>query len=133
LITGEDLGQGFARAVTADLPEPFDAFAICGPEPTAREVITFVAEQIGTRPPMFSVPYAAADVLARLCEWTNPVVPGPAPFLTRSTVHLARDWYCPDERATALLGYAPAGEWRPAVRAALSAPGAGGWPSLKQD
>lgn len=133
LVTGEDLGQGFACAVRAELPEPFDAFAMCGPEfPTAREVIGLVAEEIGTSPPRFSVPFPAADLLARVCEWTKPVVPGPAPFLTRSTVHLARDWYCPDERATAILGYRPTGDWRTAVRAALSQPGTGGWPSLVQ-
>lgn len=133
LITGEDLGRAFACAARADLPEPFDAFAICGPEfPTAREVISFVAREIGVPPPRFSVPYAAAHALAALCELTNPLVPGPAPFLTRSTVHLARDWWCPDERAKTVLGYEATGDWRPAARAALAETG-GAWPRLRQD
>ena len=135
LITGEDLGQGFARAVRADLPETFDAFSICGPEfPTAREVIGFVAEEIRVPPPRFSVPYAAAHALALACEVTNPVMPGPAPFLTRSTVHLARDWFCPDDRARYILGYAPTGDWRAGVRAALFPPApVVGRPSFRTD
>lgn len=134
LITGADLGASFACAVGADLAENFDAFAICGPEfPTAREVIGFVANEIGVPPPRFSVPFAAADVLAKICEMTDPITPGPAPFLTRSTVHLARDWHCPDDRATSVLGFVPVGDWRAAVRAALAEPGTGGWPTLVQN
>ncbi len=134
LITGADLGAAFVCAVGADLTEHFDAFAICGPEfPTAREVIGLIASEIGVPPPRFSVPYAAADVLARICEMTNPITPGPAPFLTRSTVHLARDWHCPDDRAASVLGFAPIGDWRAAVRAALAEPATGGWPSLVQN
>ncbi len=133
LVTGGDLGRAFACAARADLAEPFDAFAICGPEfPTAREVISFVAREIGVPPPRFSVPYAAAHALAALSELVNPVGPGPAPFLTRSTVHLARDWWCPDERARTVLGYEPTGDWRPAARAALAEAG-DGWPRLRQD
>lgn len=135
LITGEDLGRAFLRAVRADLTEHYDAFAVCGPEfPTAREVIAFVAREIGVPAPRFSVPYGAAHALATVCEWAHPVLPGRAPFLTRSTVHLARDWWCPDERARTVLGYHPAGEWRPAVRAALADTEHGRrWPTLVQN
>ena len=133
VITGVDLGQAFLRALRADLPEPFDAFAICGPQfPTAREFITFLADELGVSPPRYSVPYPAAHALAGFCEWTNRVTPGPAPFLTRSTVHLAKDWYCPDERAEQVLGYRPTGDWRAAVRAALREPEIHRWPRLVQ-
>lgn len=57
-----------------------------------------------------------------------------APFLTRSTGHLDRDWWCPDERARTLLGYHPAGDWRPAVCAALAETDRGRrWPALVQN
>jgi nucleoside-diphosphate-sugar epimerase len=132
VITGEDLGQAFARALHADT-EAFDAFAICGPEfPTAREFITFLAGELGVSAPRYSVPYGAAHALASFLERVDRCTPGPAPFLTRSTVHLAGDWYCPDERAAAVLGYRPTGDWRASVRASLQDPEINRWPRLIQ-
>jgi nucleoside-diphosphate-sugar epimerase len=133
LVTAEDLGQGVLCAVRADLPEPYDNFAICGPEfPTGREVITAIADSAGVPRPRYSVPYPAAFALATTLEKLHPVTPGAAPFLTRSLVHLARDWWCPDRRAETLLGYRPAGDWRVAVREAATDLGPG-WPKLRQD
>lgn len=135
MVTGEDLGRAFALAAGAELSDPYDVFAVCGPEfPTAREVLTLIAGELGVPAPWFSVPFAAANLLASACEATKPVVPGPAPFLTRSAVHLLRDWYCPDERAGRLLDYVPVGDWRAATRAAVASLAAtgGGWPNLRQ-
>jgi nucleoside-diphosphate-sugar epimerase len=132
VITGDDLGRAFVRALRADT-EPFDAFAISGPEfPTAREFITFLADELGVAKPRYSVPYGAAHALASFLERTDRFIPGPAPFLTRSTVHLAGDWHCPDERADAVLGYRPSGDWRAAVRASLQDPEINRWPRLIQ-
>jgi nucleoside-diphosphate-sugar epimerase len=132
VVTGPDLGQAFLRALRADT-EQFDAFAVCGPEfPTAREFITFLAGELGVPEPRYSVPYRAAHALASVLESIDRFTPGPAPFLTRSTVHLAGDWYCPDERATAVLGYHPTGDWRAAVHAALQDPNINKWPTLTQ-
>jgi nucleoside-diphosphate-sugar epimerase len=132
VITGDDLGRAFVRALRADT-EPFDAFAINGPEfPTAREFITFLADELGVAKPRYSVPYGAAHALASFLERTDRFIPGPAPFLTRSTVHLAGDWHCPDERADAVLGYRPSGDWRAAVRASLQDPEINRWPRLIQ-
>ncbi len=132
VVTGPDLGQAFVRALRADT-EPFDAFAICGPElPTAREFITFLAGELGVSKPLYSVPYSAAHALAAFLERIDRFTPGPAPFLTRSTVHLAGDWNCPDERAETVLGYRPTGDWRAAVRAALQDPNINKWPTLTQ-
>jgi nucleoside-diphosphate-sugar epimerase len=133
LVTAEDLGQAVVRTVRAELPEPYDNFAICGPEfPTARQVITAIAATARVPRPRYSVPYSAAFALATALERLQPITPGAAPFLTRSLVHLARDWWCPDRRAEALLGYRPVGDWRIAVREAASdlPPG---WPKLLQD
>lgn len=133
LVTADDLGQAFARAVGAELPGPYDSFAICGPEfPTAREVISFLATEAGVPRPRYSVPYPAARALAATLELLHPITPGSAPFLTRSLVYLARDWWCPDQRATEVLGYRPTGDWRSGVRDALSVGGTG-WPRLVQD
>ena len=59
---------------------------------------------------------------------TAPVLPGPAPFLTRSLVHVARDWWCPVDRATEMLGYQPRKPWRTAVLESLAELADRGWP-----
>ncbi|WP_282778958.1 MULTISPECIES: NAD(P)-dependent oxidoreductase [unclassified Nocardia] len=117
LVGDHDLGEGVARAALAPGLDSYESFNICGPEfPTARTVIEFIADEIGAPAPWFSVPYRAGYAFGGLMEALHPVLPGADPFLTRSLVHVAEDWWCPSDYATAKLGYLPTQDWRDAVR-----------------
>ncbi len=48
-----------------------------------------------------------------------PIMPGKAPFLTRSVVHLAEEWVCGTEYARNKIGYVPQKDWRIAMDEAL--------------
>jgi nucleoside-diphosphate-sugar epimerase len=135
LVADTDLGEAFALAAVARGLEDYESFNICGAEfPTAREVLGFIADQTGLPLPRFSVPYPAGMAFAWLMETLHPVLPGPAPFLTRSIVHVARDWLCPTDYAARKLGYVPRKHWRTAVGEALADRRARGfpWPPLAQ-
>ena len=135
LVADTDLGQAFALATVADKLDDYESFNICGPEfPTAREVIGLIASETGSPKPWFSVPYPVGYAFAGLMEMLHPILPGAAPFLTRSLVHVAEDWLCPNDYAGKKLGYAPRKDWRVAVREALAELKAKGypWPRLKQ-
>jgi hypothetical protein len=135
LVADADLGAAFALAAVADGLDDFESFNICGPEfPTAREVIGFIARETGSPPPWYSVPYPAGRAFGWLMERMHPVLPGSSPFLTRSLVHLARDWFCPGDYAAKKLGYEPGKDWRTATREALTELQAAGypWPVLTQ-
>ncbi|MFJ4013256.1 NAD-dependent epimerase/dehydratase family protein [Streptomyces sp. NPDC090026] len=135
LVADTDLGQGMALAALAEGLDPYESFNICGPSfPTMRDVLEYVCEETGLPAPRFSVPYGAGFAFGGLMEALHPVLPGSAPFLTRSLVHVARDWYCPSDRAAQKLGYAPAKDWRTAVRETLGArpPEGSRWPDLAQ-
>jgi nucleoside-diphosphate-sugar epimerase len=120
LVADTDLGEAFALAAVADGLDDFESFNICGAEfPTSREVIEFIAGEIGVPRPWFSVPYPLGHAFGRLMELLHPVLPGTSPFLTRSLVHVARDWVCPSDYAGKKLGYEPRKEWRTAAREAL--------------
>ncbi|WP_327372527.1 NAD(P)-dependent oxidoreductase [Streptomyces sp. NBC_01216] len=136
LVADTDLGQGMALAALAESLDPYESFNICGPEfPTMREVLEFVARETGLPLPRFSVPYRAGYAFGRLMEALHPVLPGRSPFLTRSLVHVAEDWYCVGDRAAEKLGYVPVKDWRTAVRETLAvrAPDGFPWPSLAQE
>ncbi|MFE9255312.1 NAD-dependent epimerase/dehydratase family protein [Streptomyces sp. NPDC006879] len=136
LVADTDLGQGMALAALAEGLDPYESFHICGPSfPTMREVLDFIAAETGLPAPRLSVPYRAGYAFGGLMEALHPVLPGAAPFLTRSLVHVARDWYCPSDRAARKLGYAPTKDWRTAVRETLAArpPTGSPWPRLSQE
>ncbi|MDH2389257.1 MULTISPECIES: NAD-dependent epimerase/dehydratase family protein [Streptomyces] len=136
LVADTDLGQGMALAALAEGLDPYESFNICGPEfPTMREVLEFIADETGLPAPRFSVPYRAGYAFGQLMEALHPVLPGSSPFLTRSLVHVAEDWHCPNDHAARKLGYAPAKNWRTAVRETLAAlaPQGSPWPRLAQE
>jgi hypothetical protein len=66
--------------------------------------------------PRFSVPYSAGYAFSWLLER----LPGNSPFLTRSLVHVAEDWWCRTDHAADKLGYRAGKDWRTAVREALA-------------
>lgn len=131
LVADTDLGEAFALAAVVGGLADHEAFTICGPDfPTTREVITFIAEQTGLPLPRYSVPYPAGYAFGWLMERLHPVLPGDAPFLTRSLVHLAEDWWCRTDRATDKFGYRPHKDWRTATREALAELASEGFPWL---
>jgi nucleoside-diphosphate-sugar epimerase len=135
LVADSDLGEAFALATTADGLREYESFNICGSEfPTMREVIGFVARSTGTRVPWFGVSPVAAHAFAWLMEKLHPLLPGRAPFLTRSLVHVAKDWICSTEHARVKLGYVPRKDWRTAASEALAELASHGypWPALAQ-
>ena len=135
LVADTDLGEAFALAAVADGLDDFESFNICGADfPTSREVIEFVSAETGVRGPWFSVPYPLGHAFGWLMERLHPVLPGTSPFLTRSLVYLARDWFCPSDHARKKLGYEPRKEWRTAAQEALRDLEAMGypWPRLVQ-
>ena len=76
----------------------------------------------------FSVPRWAAYAFGWLLEQIHPVLPGKAPFLTRSIVYLAEDWPCAVERAAHKLEYTPTKDWKVAMREAVADLKARGYP-----
>lgn len=135
LVADTDLGEAFALAAVADGLDDFESFNICGSEfPTTREVIELIAAETGVPRPWFSVPYSFGHAFGWLMERLHPALPGTSPFLTRSLVYVAQDWFCPSDYAAKKLGYAPRKDWRIAVREALAELRATGypWPRLVQ-
>ncbi|MCA1846638.1 MAG: NAD-dependent epimerase/dehydratase family protein [Actinobacteria bacterium] len=135
LVADTDLGDAFARAAVADGLDDFESFNICGPDfPTTREVIDCIAAETGFPAPLYNVPRPAAHAFGWLMERLHPVLPGSSPFLTRSLVHLAGDWFCAGDRAEQKLGYIPRKDWRAAVRESLAELRGNGypWPRLAQ-
>lgn len=135
LTADTDLGRGFVAAALAEELQAYESFNICGTEfPTTREVISFVTEKTGLPKPIYSVPYLAGYAFAWLMEKLYPVMPGKAPFLTRSIVHLAEEWVCTIDYAEQKLGYRPEKDWRTAMEEALAALKTNNypWPYLSQ-
>jgi nucleoside-diphosphate-sugar epimerase len=136
LVADTDLGEAFALAATADGLGEYESFNICGPDfPTAREVIEFIAAHTGAPRPHYSVPYPVGHAFGWLMEMLHPLLPGSGPFLARSIVHVARDWWCTTDHATHTLAYQPRKPWRVALRQALDELAADNdrWPSLAQE
>ena len=135
LVADTDLGEAFALAAVASGLNDYEPFNICGPEfPTSREVFELIADETGFPTPWFSVPSFAGYAFGWLMEMLHPILPGSSPFLTRSIVHLAEDWVCPNDYAARKLGYAPSKDWRVAIREALAELRVKGypWPRLAQ-
>src|SRR5690606_21207061 len=120
LVADTDLGEAFALASVAEGLSDYESFNVCGAEsPTAREGFELVADTTGSPRPWLSVPYAVGYAFAWLMEALHPLLPGSSPFLTRSIVHVAEDWYCPTDYARRKLGFVPRKDWRHAAREAL--------------
>jgi len=135
LISDTDLGNSFVAASFASALQDYESFNICGTSfPTTREVVKYIAEKVGTSTPLFSVPYSIGYLFAGLMEKLYPILPGKAPFLTRSIVHLAEDWRCSTIYAREKLNYQPQKDWRAAVDEALKELKAKDypWPPLAQ-
>lgn len=129
LIADSDLGNAFAVAALAQGLNDYESFNICGTQfPRLREVIEFIAAETGFPQPMYSVPYRAGYAFGWLMETLEPLLPGSAPFLTRSIVHLCENWYCPNDYARKKLGYVPKKDWRIAAREHLAEIKANGYP-----
>ena len=117
---GEDIGKAFVLAATADGLSGYQAFNIVGPTvPTAREVITFIANEYNVPKPHFSVPFFIAYPFGWTMELIDPIVPW-APLVTRSIVHLLEETAADNKRAAEMLGYEPEVDWRDAIRAQMS-------------
>jgi nucleoside-diphosphate-sugar epimerase len=120
LVADTDLAKSFVAASFAKQLQDYESFNICGTAfPTTREVVEYIANQTGAPTPFFSVPYPIGYVFAWLMEKLFPVLPGKAPFLTRSIVHLAEDWQCETAYAERKLGYHPQKHWNIALDEAL--------------
>ncbi|KPJ93068.1 MAG: hypothetical protein AMJ53_08150 [Gammaproteobacteria bacterium SG8_11] len=120
LVSDTDLGNSFVAASLANSLNDYESFNICGASfPTTREVINYVAEKTGSPTPLYSVPYSIGYLFAWVMEKLFPVLPGKAPFLTRSIVHLAEDWVCSTDYAKKKLNYYPQKDWRIAMDEAL--------------
>lgn len=137
LVSGADMGRAFALAATVDTARlsSFESINIVGAEqPTAREVFTRIASSAGVPLPAYSVPTRAAYGFATMMEALHPVLPGRAPFLTRSLVFVGENWHMADTKARDLLGYAGSDDWREVVDASVLDRRAGGyaWPALAQ-
>ena len=120
LITDTDSGKSFVKASLANSLNNYESFNICGSSfPTTKEVIEHIHQQTGLPKPLFSVPYALGYPFAWLMEKLYPLLPGKAPFLTRSIVHLAEDWHCDTRYANEKLGYLATKDWQDAMNEAL--------------
>jgi len=135
LITAEDLGEAYLKTVVANNLKPYESFNICGAEfPTSREVLEHIHQQTGLPLPWFSVPYWLGYAFGASMESLYPLLPGKAPFLTRSIVHLAEEWLADTRYAQQKLGFTPQGNWRLALNEALASLKTQGypWPALAQ-
>lgn len=137
LVSGADMATAFALAATADASRfgAFEAINIIGREqPTAREVFTHIASAAGVPTPAYSVPLRAAYGFGALMEALHPVLPGRAPFLTRSLVFVGENWHMDNAKARSLLGYHGADDWRGVISASVAERRSGGfaWPALAQ-
>jgi len=137
LVGGKDMGQAYALVVQANQAElnNYESFTIVGDTcPTSREVFNYICEKIGSPKPLYSVPFSVGHGFAWLMETLHPMLPEKAPFLTRSIVHLAKDWYCTSDYAHKKLGFRSRQSWQHAVDEALAdlKINGMGWPPLMQ-
>jgi hypothetical protein len=135
LVAGSDLGEAFAAASGATGLDSYESFNICGPEfPTTRQVFSEIAQQAGVPEPLFSARRWSAYLFGWLMESLFPLLPGKAPFLTRSLVHVSEDWFCATEHARRKLGFSAGVDWRQAVSESIRERRVHGfpWPALAQ-
>lgn len=123
LISGADMGRAFASAATVSASDldTFEAINIVGREqPTAREVFSHIAATAGVPKPAYSVSLRAAYGFGVLMERLHPVLPGRAPFLTRSLVFVGENWHMDDAKAERVLGYRGTDDWREVIAASVA-------------
>lgn len=137
LVSGADMARAFASAATVDAAalQPFEAINIVGREqPTARDAFSHIAAVAGVPKPAYSVPLRAAYGFGALMEWLHPVLPGRAPFLTRSLVFVGENWHMDHSKAQRLLGYRGTDDWRDVISASVDERRAMdfAWPELAQ-
>lgn len=121
LVADTDLGNSFVKASLEKELNNYESFNICGNAfPTTKEVIDYIHSKTGTPKPLFSVPYPLGYTFAWLMEKLFPIMPGKAPFLTRSVVHLAEQWICDTQYAQNKIGYVAQKDWRSAMDEALT-------------
>lgn len=137
LVSGRDMARAFRLACEVDdsTLNDYESFNIVGSSfPSTREVINYLCAKSGSPRPLYSVPFFIGHGFAWLMEKMFPVLPGKAPFLTRSIVHLADDWYSNGEYAQKKLGYCAKESWQDAIDEALEELQQKGdeWPPLMQ-
>jgi len=137
LIGGKDMGQAYHLAVQARVEDlnDYESFNIVGAQcPSTRLVFSYLCDKINAPRPWYSVPFIAGHAFAFVMEKLYPVLPGKAPFLTRSIVHLANDWYCNSKYAAEKLGYNAQQTWQQAIDEAIEQLISQGisWPALMQ-
>jgi nucleoside-diphosphate-sugar epimerase len=131
LIADSDAANSYVAATFADHLKNYESFNLCGTNfPTTREVIETIANKAGVSKPLFSVPYPVGYLFGWLMEVLFPLLPGKAPFLTRSIVHLSEDWFCDTQYAKEKLGYRPEKDWKIAMEEALDELDTMGYPWL---
>lgn len=114
-VDGRDIGQAVVRAALAPALSCYSSFNIVGPEiPSAREVISYIAENYGYPKPLFSVPFFVAYPFAWLMEKLDPLVPWD-PLITRSIIHLLEETHADNNEAREKLGYVPEHHWKEAI------------------
>ena len=77
---------------------------------------------------------AAAFGFGALMEALHPVLPGRAPFLTRSLVFVGQNWHMDDSAAREKLGFVASDDWREVVADTVEERRVGdfAWPELAQ-
>jgi len=115
VIDGRDIGEAMKCAVMAEELKGYQSFNVVGKDiPTIREVIEFIHNEFGYPKPHFGVPFFMAYPFAWLMETIDPIVPW-EPLICRSIVHLLEEVAADNGRATEMLDYHPAHNWREAV------------------
>lgn len=135
LIADTDLGKSFVNASLASNLNDYESFNICGTAfPTTKEVIDYISAKAHLPKPLYSVPYPIGYAFAWLMEKLFPIMPGKAPFLTRSVVHLAEQWVCDTAYARNKIGFVAEKDWHTAMDEALAALKARNfpWPYMAQ-
>lgn len=131
LVAGEDIAQAFCLAASRPLANDFLSLNICGPDfPSAREILNFLHDEVGTPLPHYSVPLSGAYAFGWLMETLHLILPG-QPLLTQPIAYLGEDHYAPNTNAKKLLGYQPQIDWKTAIRQQLADEQKKGFPSRK--
>lgn len=135
LVSGRDMARAFVRFCEATELKPYESFNICHDDaPTMREVVNDMSTLARVPKPLFSVPFWAAYVFGGLMEFLHPVLPGKAPFLTRSLVRVSEDRKPSIEYAKQKLGFMAQDDWRDALAESVQESIEFGmpWPALGQ-
>jgi nucleoside-diphosphate-sugar epimerase len=135
LVSGQDMARAFVCFCKADNLAPYESFNICHAQtPSMKEVVRFISERAGVPKPIYSVPFWAAYLFGGLMELTHPILPGKAPFLTRSLVRVSEDRKPSIDYAQEKLGFVARDDWHDVVASSIKEVQAAGlpWPALAQ-